>query len=141
MEDFDQKALKKQEDDNLTPSGELALRVLAMPKDTNASGDIFGGWLVSQMDMAAEATALRVAKGRIVTMAIEQMSFISPVKVGSSVCCYTQVTAIGHSSIRVAVEVWTYNPQEESSRRKVTETAFVFVAVDDDGHIRAIDAS
>ena len=126
------------EEKDPSPCGELSLRVLAMPKDTNANGDIFGGWLVSLMDMAAEAAASRVARGRIVTMAIEKMSFISPIKVGSTVCCYTNVTSIGRSSVRVAVEVWT-TPPKATERRKVTETAFVFVAIDDGGHIRPLD--
>ncbi len=120
-----------------TPSGELALQTVPMPKDTNASGDIFGGWLVSQMDIAAGIAAARIAKGRVTTVAIDRMSFMIPVKVGSVVSCYTQILNIGRSSIQVQVEVWM-EILGESAAQKVTEGIFVFVALDKDGRTRSI---
>lgn len=119
------------------PSGELALQTAPMPKDTNATGDIFGGWLVSQMDIAGAITASSIAKGRVATVAIDKMSFMIPVNVGSVVSCYTHVTAIGRSSVQVQVEVWMKQIGEES-RLKVTEGIFVFVALDEQGNTRLI---
>ncbi len=120
-----------------SPSGELALRVVALERDTNAEGDIFAGWLVSQMDLAASTMAGRIAKGRTATVCIEKMEFISPVRVGAEVSCYTRLTDIGRSSIRIQVEVWTKDPYQ-SQERKVTDALFVFVAIDADGRIRAV---
>jgi acyl-CoA thioesterase YciA len=120
-----------------TPTGELALQTVPMPKDTNASGDIFGGWLVSQMDIAAGIAAARIAKGRVATVAIDRMSFMIPVKVGSVVSCYTQVLNIGRSSIQVQVEVWM-EILGDMETQKVTEGIFVFVALDKDGRTRSI---
>lgn len=122
-------------DDAPTPLGELALQTLAMPADTNANGDIFGGWLVSQMDLAAAIAAIKIANGRIATVAIDSMVFLTPVHVGAVVSCYTQVIEVGRSSIRISVEVWiqhktTFEPT------KVTEGEFVFVALDDQGRSR-----
>ena len=108
-----------------------------MPKDTNASGDIFGGWLVSQMDIAAGIAAARIAKGRVATVAIDRMSFMIPVKVGSVVSCYTQIINIGRSSIQVQVEVWM-EILGEPEAQKVTEGIFVFVALDKDGRTRSV---
>lgn len=120
------------------PTGELALQTVAMPKDTNASGDIFGGWLVSQMDLAGAIAASKVASGRVATVAIDRMSFMIPVKVGSVVSCYTNVLNIGRSSIQVQVEVWMTMPNEGESQ-KVTEGLFVFVALDESGKTRTIN--
>ncbi|MEM1155595.1 MAG: hotdog domain-containing protein, partial [Pseudomonadota bacterium] len=88
-----------------TPQGELALQTVAMPKDTNATGDIFGGWLLSQMDLAGLITAMEVADGRAATVAIDGMAFLTPVHVGAVVSCYCDVLEIGRSSIRIMVEV------------------------------------
>ena len=88
------------------PGGTLALQTVAMPKDTNASGDIFGGWLLSQMDIAGLITAMKVADGRASTVAIDGMAFLTPVHVGAVVSCYCEVLDIGRSSIRILVEVW-----------------------------------
>jgi len=130
MNDFSQ--------DNMpTPSGELALQTAAMPKDTNAAGDIFGGWLVSQMDIAGAITASRTAKGRVATVAIDGMSFMVPVKVGSVVSCYCDVLHIGTSSIQIQVEVWM-DTLTGNEQQKVTEGTFVFVALDEQGNTRAI---
>ncbi|NRB38413.1 MAG: acyl-CoA thioesterase [Pseudomonadales bacterium] len=119
------------------PSGDLTLQTVAMPKDTNASGDIFGGWLVSQMDIAGAIAASKVAKGRVATVAIDRMSFLIPVKVGSVVSCYTQLIETGRSSVQVQVEVWMTLPNTETSM-KVTEGVFIFVALDASGKTRSI---
>ena len=125
------------EDMNPTPVGELAVRVVAMPSDANPFGDISGGWLVTQMDTAAAITAAKIAQGRATTMAVSDMSFIRPVKVGFVVCCYAKVTHIGRSSIKVNIEVWCRMPDKEE-RNKVTEAEFVYVAIDSDRRLRAI---
>ncbi len=120
-----------------SPTGELMLQVIPMPRDTNANGDIHAGWLVGQMDLAAATAADKISHGRTVTVAIEGMEFISPVRVGSTVACYTKLVDIGRSSIKLTVEVWTQD-NNESHPRKVTQSIFVFVAVDEDGCIRQL---
>ena len=119
------------------PSGELALQTVAMPKDTNPNGDIFGGWLLSQMDIAGMVTASDVAGGRVATVAIEGMAFLTPVHVGAVVSCYCDVLEIGRSSVRIVVEVWI-NSLHDGEPIKVTEGEFVFVAIDENGRTRAI---
>ncbi|GAB3283874.1 acyl-CoA thioesterase [Parahaliea aestuarii] len=120
------------------PQGELALQTIAMPKDTNANGDIFGGWLLSQMDIAGSITATEVAGGRVATVAIDGMAFLTPVHVGAVVTCYCDVLEIGRSSIRIVVEVWI-NSKHDGDPLKVTEGEFVFVAIDEKGRTRAIN--
>jgi acyl-CoA thioesterase YciA len=124
-------------DDTPTPRGELSLQTLAMPRDTNASGDIFGGWLVSQMDLAAMIAATRVANGRVVTVAIHGMAFYTPVHVGAVVSCYTEILEIGRSSVRINVEVWITG-KTSPEQVKVTEGEFVFVAIDQSGRTRPV---
>lgn len=124
-------------DDTPAPRGELSLQTVAMPKDTNSNGDIFGGWLVSQMDLAAMISATRIAKGRAVTAAINGMAFYTPVLVGSVVSCYTEVLEIGRSSMRINVEVWIARPGS-FEQVKVTEGEFVFVAIDEKGRTRQV---
>ena len=119
------------------PHGELSLQTVAMPKDTNASGDIFGGWLLSQMDIAGMISAMEVASGRVATVAIDGMAFLTPVHVGAVVSCYCDVLEVGRSSIRIVVEVWI-NSQHDGEPIKVTEGEFVFVAIDENGRTRAI---
>ena len=119
------------------PHGELSLQTVAMPKDTNASGDIFGGWLLSQMDIAGMITAQEVAGGRVATVAIDGMAFLTPVHVGAVVSCYCDVLEVGRSSNRIVVEVWI-NSQHDGEPIKVTEGEFVFVAIDENGRTRAI---
>lgn len=126
-------------DDFPTPRGELSLQTVAMPKDTNSNGDIFGGWLVSQMDLAAMITATRIAKGRAVTVAINGMAFYTPVQVGSVVSCYTEVLEVGRSSVRINVEVWITRAGS-FDQAKVTEGEFVFVAIDESGRTRPVKA-
>ena len=119
------------------PNGELALQTVAMPKDTNPNGDIFGGWLLSQMDIAGMVTASDVASGRVATVAIEGMAFLTPVHVGAVVSCYCDVLEVGRSSVRIVVEVWI-NSQHDGEPIKVTEGEFVFVAIDENGRTRVI---
>lgn len=112
------------------PQGELTTRMLAMPSDTNPAGDIFGGWIMSQMDIAGNLVSKRIAKGRTVTVAVDSMTFHLPVFVGDAVCFYTEVKRIGRTSITVYVEAWVTR-QYEIDMIRVTEGNFTFVAVDD----------
>ncbi|MBP8925339.1 MAG: acyl-CoA thioesterase [Pseudomonadales bacterium] len=132
-------------DDTPGPSGELALQTIAMPRDTNATGDIFGGWLLSQMDLAGSIAAAKLARGRVATVAIDRMSFMIPVKVGSVVSCHTEVIAIGRSSIQVQVEVWSTvanaAPGPATVQNKVTEGTFVYVAIDENRRTRPVPKS
>ncbi len=120
-----------------SPRGDLSLQIPAMPKDTNPDNDIFGGWVVSQMDLAAEITARQVAKGRVATVSIHQLTFMRPIEVGDLVSCYTNVTNIGGSSIHIEVEVWV-KTSGEPEPQKVTEGVFVFVAIDENRRTRRI---
>ena len=124
-------------DEDPRPSGELALQTLALPRDTNSNGDIFGGWLMSQMDLAGAITAREVAKGRVTTVAVGSMSFLRPVPVGAIVTCYCDILDVGRSSIRTRVEVWVkhYN---DAAQQKVTEGEFIYVAIDDRGRTRCV---
>ena len=124
-------------DSTPVPQGELALQTVAMPKDTNPTGDIFGGWLLSQMDIAGMITASDMAEGRVATVAIDGMTFLTPVQVGAVVSCYCDVLEVGRSSVRIVVEVWI-NSQHDGEPIKVTEGEFVFVAIDENGRTRAI---
>jgi len=125
-------------DDTPLPEGELTLQTVAMPADTNASGDIFGGWLVSQMDLAGAIAAVTIARGRVATVAIDSMVFLTPVHVGAVVSCYTKVLNTGRSSMKISVDVWI-NHKETFEPVKVTEGEFVFVAMDDNGRTRSIN--
>jgi len=129
---------KEQDDSEPTPTGELTLQTLAMPKDTNANGDIFGGWLVSQMDLAAGIAMKRVAQGRSATVAIKNVNFLYPVNVGSTVSCYAEVQEIGTTSAHINIEVWIHNVIGTDSLRKVADGEFIFVAIDDKGKTRRI---
>ncbi|MGB0141574.1 MAG: acyl-CoA thioesterase [Luminiphilus sp.] len=124
-------------DETPRPQGELALQTVAMPADTNANGDIFGGWLLSQMDLAGSITASELAEGRVATVAIEGMSFLTPVHVGAVVTCYCDILEIGRSSVRVLIEVWI-NSQHDGEPIKVTEGEFIYVAIDNAKRTRTI---
>lgn len=117
---------------NDRPKGELVIRTIAMPRDTNPSGDIFGGWIMSQMDLGSGILALRRAKSRVVTVAMDGMSFLAPVKVGDRVACYAWVEKIGRTSMRIPVEAWVerYMTAEEV---RVTQAVFTYVAIGVDG--------
>lgn len=123
-----------------TSKGTLLLRTLAMPSDTNANGDIFGGWIMSQMDMGGAILAKEIAHGRVVTVSVNQMNFLRPVAVGDVICCYGRCVKVGNSSIQIQVEVWAKKISKEPLRERycVTEALFTFVAVDDKGKPRAI---
>ena len=116
----------------MPPETSPTTRTMAMPADTNPSGDIFGGWVLAQMDIAAGICAGQRAQGRVVTAAIEAMSFFRPVKVGDVLGVYTTVKRAGRSSMDVHVEAWVRRDRI-GQREKVTEATFTFVAVDDNG--------
>jgi len=120
------------------PVGELVLQTLAMPRDTNANGDIFGGWLVSQMDLAAGILTKKIARGRSATVAIKDVTFIKPVTVGSTVSCFATLLKTGKSSIHIKVDVWNANLGTNNEFVKVADGTFVFVAIDEDGNSRAL---
>ena len=115
------------------PKGELAIRNLAMPADTNQHGDIFGGWLMSQMDIAGGVTARARAHGRVATVAVTGFTFHRAVLVGDVVCCYADIQKVGTTSITIGVEAWVLRPQESKDHFKVTEGVFTFVALDETG--------
>lgn len=119
------------------PRGELSLRTVAMPADTNPAGDIFGGWIMSLMDLAAGVAAGSHARGRVVTAAVSNLSFIRPVKVGDVVCVYTEIRRIGRTSVTLGVETWVLR-RGQGERVRVTAAEFVLVAVDDAGHPREV---
>jgi acyl-CoA thioesterase YciA len=119
------------------PKGELASRTLAMPADSNPKGDIFGGWIMSLMDSAGKMSATPHARGRVVTVAVSNITFLQPVHVGDTVCCYTDVKRIGRTSITLDVEVWVLR-QGQGERVKVTDAEFTFVAVHEDGRPREL---
>jgi acyl-CoA thioesterase YciA len=121
------------------PRGELASRTLAMPADTNPLGDIFGGWIMSLMDGAAKMSATRHAGCRVVTAAVSNIAFLAPIKVGDTVCCYTELKRTGRSSLTLDVEVWVLR-QGQGERVKVTDAEFTFVAVDEAGRPRPLAA-
>lgn len=115
-----------------SPRGELASRTLAMPADTNPRGDVFGGWIMSLMDVAGKMSATRFAHGRVATVAVSNIVFHRPVKVGDTVCCYTDLRKLGRTSITFDVEVWVLR-QGHGDRVLVTDASFTFVALDDEG--------
>lgn len=123
------------------PRGRLALQTVAMPADTNANGDIFGGWLVSRMDMAGAIEARGRARSRVVTAAIESMVFIKPVYVGDTVCCYADLTKCGRTSMQFHIEVWTlpWNKFDDYEYTLVAEGRFIFVAINEDRKPHAVD--
>ena len=115
-----------------TPQGELVIRTIAMPADTNPSGDIFGGWIMSQMDLGSGILASKTARSRVVTVAVDGMSFLQPVRVGDTIACYARVESVGRTSMKIPVEVWAqrYRRQEQLL---VTRAVFTYVAVDEAG--------
>jgi len=119
------------------PQGNLTLRTQAMPADVNVNGDIFGGWVLSQMDIASGITASERAQGRVTTVALDAMKFIRPVGVGDILCVYTRVERVGRSSMGIATEAWALR-HLEGRREKVTQAVFTFVAIDEDGKPRPV---
>ncbi|EKO3583593.1 acyl-CoA thioester hydrolase YciA [Vibrio metschnikovii] len=123
-----------------SPKGQLLLRTLAMPADTNANGDIFGGWIMSQLDLAGGILAKEISSGRIVTVSVSSITFKKPVKVGDVVCCYGECTKIGRTSMSINLEVWVKPIKEDGvlDRFQVCEATFNYVAIDVDGRPRVI---
>ncbi|MBB5278397.1 acyl-CoA thioesterase [Rhizobium rosettiformans] len=115
-----------------TPTGELTLRTLAMPADANAAGDIFGGWVMAQMDLACGIRAAERARGRVVTAAVQEMAFAMPVKIGDTLCVYTEISRVGRTSMTLKVETWAQRYLTHVME-KVTEATFVMVALDAEG--------
>ena len=123
---------------NDEPCGKLTIRTLAMPADTNPSGDIFGGWVMSQLDIAGAIAASERVKGRTATVAVEAMNFIAPVKVGDVLCVYCEVKSIGNTSISISVEAWARRHRFHD-RVKVTKGTFIYVAIGEDGKPHRIE--
>jgi len=123
---------------NKQPEGQLVIQTLAMPADTNANGDIFGGWLVSQMDLGGGVITKQRSKGRVVTVAIDSMVFHLPVHVGDLVCCYAEVVKVGRTSMTVNMEAWSIS-HVSGQLRNVTEGVFTYVAIDEHGKPRPVD--
>lgn len=120
-----------------TPRGELTTRTLAMPGDANPSGDIFGGWVLSQMDIAGGIAAGQRAAGRVATVAINAMTFFKPVSVGDVLCVYSEITREGRTSVEISLEAWALRDRI-GERVKVTAGKFTFVALDDEGRPRPL---
>ena len=123
-----------------SPRGDLLLRTLAMPADTNANGDIFGGWIMSQLDLAGGILAKEISKGRIVTVSVSEIVFKKPVEVGDVVCCYGECTRVGRTSMSIHLEVWIkgYLHGETGEREKVCEAQFNYVAINEAGRPRPV---
>lgn len=115
----------------------LAIQVIAQPKDANAAGDIFGGWLVSQMDLAGAMLAESTAEGRVATVAIDKMEFIAPVAIGALVSCYAELIKVGSSSMKIRIEVFSSGSKIGQSER-VADGYFTFVALDNNGKPRPV---
>lgn len=126
---------KKAEDQG--PRGDLFIQTVAMPADTNANGDIFGGWLLSQMDIAGGIAGRSYSEGRVVTIAVESMTFRKPVRVGDVLSCYAELTKVGNTSMTYRVEAWAIRG-DSFVREKVTEGVFTYVAIGADGRSRKI---
>jgi acyl-CoA thioesterase YciA len=121
------------------PKGELVIRVCAMPKDVNANGDIFGGWLLSHLDLAGAALAQEISRCRVTTVAVDSMSFKAPIHVGEYVCFYAENLGIGHTSVRIGIEAWAINlTQESTAKHLVSAAVFTYVALSKNGKPQAI---
>jgi acyl-CoA thioesterase YciA len=121
-----------------TPKGRLSVRTIAMPADTNAYGHIFGGWLMSQMDLAGAMHAIQRARGRVATVAVEAMEFHQPVHVGDEVTCYSDIVRLGRTSLAVRVEAWVRRHDLNQPQFRVTSATFTYVAVAEDGGKRTV---
>ena len=117
--------------------GELTIRTIAYPADTNHNGDIFGGWVMSRMDQAGGIAAVERSKGRTVTIAVDAMTFLKPVKVGDVLCVYTDVESVGRTSMKIHIEAWARRFHSRK-REKVTDATFTFVAIDETGRPRPV---
>jgi acyl-CoA thioesterase YciA len=119
------------------PRGEVVIRTIAMPADANANGDIFGGWLFSQMDLGGAVLARSTARSRVVTVAVDAMSFVTPVNVGDIVTCYARLDRIGRTSMTIAIEAWVQRGTDGTAHR-VTHGRFTYVAIDSAGKPHAV---
>lgn len=119
------------------PRGQLAIRTLAMPGDTNVNGDIFGGWVLSYMDLAGASVARQRAKGRVTTVAIDKMVFVAPIQVGDFVCCYAELLKVGRTSMTILVETFADDVMH-GTHRHVTEGIFTYVAIDENGRPKPV---
>lgn len=126
----------------LEPTGNLLLRTMTLPRDTNPAGDIFGGWIMSQMDIAGAILAREISQGRVVTVAVDAMNFLSPVGVGDVVCCYGRCVRVGRTSLKIKMEMWVKKiyETEVSERHLVTEASYTYVAVDAKNRPRPLPA-
>ncbi len=127
-------------DEQCGPVGNLLQRTMTLPRDTNPAGDIFGGWIMAQLDIAGAVLAREIAHGRVVTVAVDAMSFLKPVSVGDVVCCYGRCIRVGNTSLKIKLEMWVKKiyESEVGQRNKVTEACFTYVAVDDNGRPRKL---
>lgn len=119
------------------PRGRLMLRISAMPADTNANGDIFGGWVMARMDQAGGIAGVEFAHGRVVTVKVDAMTFLKPMKVGDVLCVHTEIGRVGRTSFAIHIEAWAQRFMT-IAMEKVTEADFTFVAVDDHGRPRPL---
>ena len=115
------------------PKGELVIRTLAMPADTNPSGDIFGGWLLCQMDIGGGIAARGIVEDRVTTVAVTSMRFWRPVHVGDTVCVHAELLNIGNTSLTFRITAWAVEPYRNKKRRLVTEAEFTYVSIDENG--------
>jgi acyl-CoA thioesterase YciA len=120
-----------------TPRGALTIRLRAMPADTNPNGDVFGGWVLSQMDSAGGIVSSERSRGRTVTLKLDGMIFHKPVKVGDVLCVYTEIEKVGRTSMHIHIECWAKRFLTQA-REKVTEAKFIFVAIDENGRPRPV---
>lgn len=120
------------------PNGDIVIRMTAMPADTNYNGDIFGGWLMSKMDLGGAVLARKFSRSRVVTVAVDGMVFRSRVVVGDSITCYARVTSIGRTSMKIHLEVWR-DPFHDRDLLLVTEGVFTYVAIDDAGRPHPVE--
>ncbi len=121
------------------PKGTLTLRTMAMPADANPAGDIFGGWVMAQMDLASGISAAERAKGRVVTAAVKEMAFALPVKIGDTLSIYTEIERVGRTSITLCIEAWATRARYNKMER-VTAGTFIMVALDENGQPKPVPA-
>ena len=125
-------------DSHLPNDKELVLRVIPMPSDTNSNGDIFGGWVMAQVDLAGSVLPARVAQGRVATVAVKEFIFKQPVRVGDILSFFASITRIGNTSVNVEVEVFAERIASQGTHFKVTEAMLTYVAIDEEGRSRQI---
>lgn len=126
---------------NPQPTGDLYLKQPALPSNTNSHGDIYGGWVMSQMDLAATQMATEIADGRVANVGISALAFLRPVPIGSMIEIYCDLLSVGRTSIEITVEVWITPPNSHQEKQKLTESNFCFVAIDLEGRTRRINSS